>query len=297
MYMSQSTFISERTNVRSALWRKKIDNTFFRYKGTAIPKWVLKSWNLEKYFPDKNGFLRKTEKRSEVKIEFNKIKYTANVTCTHPPKRADKVYRLWFNDDLLDELKVTFNMSYMRDLESSLRQDMTNIEKEIPFWEFIDIEFIEDKLKFIFTAHYKQESFFPELFNRLSGSPAVKSVEDEIFGKSGFRIHKQDWREIKELETEIGAFNVIYYLISNKKKEIYIGEAKDLIKRLRQHFKINKDWDYYRYDKLPSFINTNSRINIERMIIRSYASLFENKAGVINFKISNFTLKNSKIDK
>ena len=76
-----------------------------------------------------------------------------------------------------------------------------------------------------------------------------------------------------------------------------MGQAQNLIKRLRQHFSSDKNWEYFRYDKLPSSINTNARINIERMIIRSYASFFDNKAGVENFKISNFSLKNAKIDK
>ena len=295
--MSQSTYITERTNVKSVLWRKKIDNTFFRYKATAIPNWVLKGWNLETHYPHKNGFLRKSEKRSEVKIEFNKKIYKANVTCTYPKKRASKVYRLWFSDNLLDEIKLTFNMSYMRDLESALRKDMTNIEKEIPFWEFLDIEFIKNQKKFVFTAHYKQESFFPKLFNRLSGSPAIKSIEDEIFKKGGFRIYKQDWKKVDEIETEIGATNVIYYLINKKNKEIYIGEAQNLIKRLRQHFKGNTNWEFYRYDKLPDSVNSNVRMNIERMIIRSFASLMKNKAEIDNFDISTYYLKNSKIDK
>ena len=69
--MTQSTYKTERTNVQSTLWRKKVDNTFFRYKVTPIPKWVLDGWQLEKFFPGKNGFLRKTDKESEVEIEFN----------------------------------------------------------------------------------------------------------------------------------------------------------------------------------------------------------------------------------
>ena len=295
--MSQSTYITERTNIQSVLWRKKIDNTFFRYKVTAIPNWVSKGWKIETYFPDNKGFLRKTDKLSEATIEFNKKIYDAHITCTNPEKRKNKVYRLWFSDDLLDEIKITYNMSYMRDLESALRKDMSNIEKEIPFWEFVDIEFLQDKRKFVFTAHYKQEPIFPKLFNRLSGSPAIKSVEDEIFNKKGFRIHKQDWKKVDEINTEIGAKNVIYYLINNKKKEIYIGEAQDLIKRIRQHLKISSSWDYYRYDKLPASVNTNMRINIERMLIRSFASFMQNKAKIVNFNISDYELTNSKIDK
>jgi len=295
--MSQSTYKTERTNVQSLLWRKKIDNTFFRYKTTFIPHWVLKGWDLETYFPTKNGFLTRKDSASKTSIEFNKNNYEAHITCTSPKGRANKAYRLWFSDELLDEIKIIFNMSYMRDLESALRKDMSNIEKEIPFWEFVDIEFIAAKRKFLFTAHYKQESLFPKLFNKLSGSPAIKSIEDDIFNKDGFRIHKQDWKKISELNTEIGATNVIYYLISKKNKEIYIGEAQDLIKRLQQHFKQPHKWEYYRYDKLPNKTSSGMRINIERMLIRSYASMFSNKANINNFNISNYKLKNSKIDK
>ena len=216
--MTQSTYKTERTNVRSTLWRKKVDNTFFRYKVTPIPKWVLDGWQLEKFFPGKDGFLRKADKESEVKIEFNKKIYLANVSSTNSKNRKNKYYRLWFSDELLDEMKITFSMSYMRDLESFLRKDTSNIEKQIPFWEFVDIEFIKSSKSFKFTAHYKQKPVFPKLFKRLGGSPAIKSIEDEIFNKKGFRIHKQKWRPVDEIETEIGAFNVIYYLINRKKK-------------------------------------------------------------------------------
>ena len=86
-------------------------------------------------------------------------------------------------------------------------------------------------------------------------------------------------------------------MINKKNKEIYIGEAQNLIKRLRQHFKGNTNWEFYRYDKLPDSVNSNVRMNIERMIIRSFASLMKNKAEIDNFDISSYYLKNSKIDK
>ena len=39
-------------------------------------------------------------------------------------------------------------MSHMRDLESRLRKDTTDIEIQIPFWEFLDIEFDAQKKHF-----------------------------------------------------------------------------------------------------------------------------------------------------
>jgi hypothetical protein len=59
--------------------------------------------------------------------------YKGNLTCTFPKKRANKVHRLWISDELLEELKNVFVMSHMRDIESALRGDVGDIEKEIPF--------------------------------------------------------------------------------------------------------------------------------------------------------------------
>lgn len=61
-------------------------------------------------------------------------------------------------------------MSFMRDLESRLRKDKERIEDDIPFWEFIDLEFDKNNRIFHLTAYYTQKPSFPELFRRLIGS-------------------------------------------------------------------------------------------------------------------------------
>jgi hypothetical protein len=82
-------------------------------------------------------------------------------------------------------------------------------DHEIPFWEFLDIEFGVTNRRFRFVAYYKQEPSFPHLFHRLIGSPALRRVADEIEGKKEIRIHKQDWTPRSELEFQLGASNVI----------------------------------------------------------------------------------------
>ena len=72
------------------MWRKKVDNSLFRHKGTTVPKWIASKWELEKYFPDVNGSLGKTDKTSETKIIFNNKTYTGHLTCSFPKKRANK---------------------------------------------------------------------------------------------------------------------------------------------------------------------------------------------------------------
>jgi|TARA_B100002003_G_C14140989_1_gene548667 hypothetical protein len=291
--MTQKT---ERTDVESNLWRKKVDNSFFRHKGTTVPRWVAQGWDLEKYFPDRKGFLGKKDPASVAEIRFKRKIYSAHVTTSHPAKRANKVHRLWFPDEIVEEMKSIFNMSYMRDIESALRGDKSDIEKDIPFWEFVDIEFIAAKKLFKLTAHYTHEPYFPELFKHLGGSPALKTIEDLIFGKKEFRIHKQDWKSFDLLDTEIGATNVIYYLADTKNSEIYIGEAENLISRLHQHKKTNSNWELYRYEKLPNSVTKIIRVALERMTIRSYAAFLSNQGDVRTLDISRFSLANKKID-
>jgi len=294
---SQSTSITERTNIEHDLWRKKVDNTLFRYRVTTIPIWIASKWKLSKYFKDVNGKLGKNDKGSQTTVKFRNKVYEAHLTSTLPKNRANKVHRLWVSEDLNSILKEVFVMSHMRDIEAALRGDVGDIEKEIPFWEFIDIEFDPNSKQFIFTDHYKHAPMFPELFKRLAGSPSLKVIQDEIFGKGEFRIHKQDWKIKDDLDSELGATNVIYTLLDKKNKLIYIGEAKDLRKRLKQRYPSIPDWTHYRYDRLPESVNNKNRVALERMVIRSAASLLSNKSDIDTADISKFKLANDKIDK
>ena len=121
MRKSRNTSISERSSVQHDMWRKKVDNSLFRWKGTVIPRWVASKWNLEKHFPNIKGVSRKNDELTKTKLVFTKKTYKGNLTCTFPKKRANKVHRLWVSDELLEELKKVFVMSHMRDIESALR--------------------------------------------------------------------------------------------------------------------------------------------------------------------------------
>ena len=120
-------------------------------------------------------------------------------------------------------------------------------------------------------------------------------IHDELLGKDDLRIYKEDWKPKEEFETELGAVNVIYTLIDTKKKHLYVGEAKNLIKRLSSGHKTISGWDYYRYNTLPKNLASH-RVAIERMIIRDYATLLSNKKGIKSKNISKYKLVNDKID-
>jgi len=287
------TFKSERANIKHPMWRKKIDNSILNDGTTAVPGWACSMFNFEQTFKGVHG---KKCAEGKVSVSFKGHAFEGNVTITHPPSQKNKKYRLSFENSLVSQLRDTFLMSSMREIEDRLQNSNAPIEDEIPFWEFLDIEFDYKNKDFILTAHYTHDATFPELFKRLTYSPALKRIEDQLAKKGGFRIHKQDWRPRDEFESEIGAENVIYFLADTKLELLYIGEAKRLVHRFRQGHPSIKNWDMYRYNQLPP-ITTKQRVAIERMAIRDFSSIMPSDGGINQLKLSNYRLVNKKIDK
>ena len=283
----------ERSNVDFPLWRKKVDKSLFEHSGTTIPIWACEMWKLASLYSDVSS---RRDPKAKTKIRFEKNYYEGWVT-TAKHGRSSPAYRLWFDDSLSLELKHTYVMSYIRSLETSLSAEkIADVENSIPFWEFLDIEFNHKENVFVFVSYYKQQPSFPNLFSRLITSPAISRIDDELSGKSVKRIHKQDWKPRNELEFEIGAHNVIYTLVDTDNKLLYVGEAIDLVKRLSQNYPSIPNWNYFRYDVLPDVL-ADYRNTLERMMIRSYATIFENKKGVSSLSLSDYRLANEKIDK
>ena len=284
----------ERTKVEFPIWRKKVDSSLFQYKAITIPGWTCNTWSLETTFP---GNMGKRDSGSKIEIQFNERTFDGHITCTTPKRTSAKVYRLWVSDDLRYELSEVFLMSFMRDIENRLRKNKnSDVETEIPFWEFLDIEFDSGSKKVFMTAHYTQVPTFPKLFQSLVYSPALKRIDDETNEKRTSRIHSQDWQPRDQLYKEIGAENVIYMLMDTEAKLFYIGQAKNLQGRLRNGHPSIKDWDFYRYDVLPKALS-EFRVALERMIIRAFATILDNKPGIATKKISSYRLANDKIDK
>ncbi len=294
----------ERNNITHLMWRKKVDNSIFEGE-TVIPIAFVKQWDLKKHFSD-------TGEKVEywpVKIKFASKFYEGKVFYRHPTKvRSSEQHKIIFKQgELVEDLKKAFLMSHIRWLEVELRkqgnkksaQATSETQRETPFWEFLDIEFDDKNKQFIFTAHYIQPAYFPEVFKHLIGSPKLKQIETSIF-KNFEKIINQDWKERQYLTTELGAKNVIYFLLDDKNKLIYVGETgQDLKTRLsdKEHYKnagIPK-WTHYRFEVLPASIGTKARKEIENMTIRAYATLFSNNKDVKSIKISNYKLVNRKI--
>lgn len=280
----------ERSNVEFAIWRKKVDKSLFEHNGTTIPDWACKMWGLPDIY---GGVTSRRDPRSKASAQFHGYIYSAWVT-TAPHGRHTPAYRLWYEPALTFELKKRFVMSYMRSLESAL-EESADVEQQIPFWEFLDLEFDPTERRFRFVAYYTQKPHFPNLFNRLVGSPTIQKLEDEVAGKPTGRIYKQHWKTRAEFQFEIGAKNVIYMLLDTKAKLLYIGEAADLVKRFSQGHECISNWDYFRYDVLPDEL-ASYRLALERMLIRDFAAVLHNSKGLVWKDISGCKLANAKVD-
>jgi len=285
----------ERSNVDYPLWRKKVDSSLFQYNGTTIPNWACRMWGIQDDFCN---CVSKKDPSSKVQIEFKEKQFEGWVTIARE-KRKTPAYRLWYSDPLTHELKDVFLMSFIRDIEDRLRKaagnTQTNIEDEIPFWEFLDIEYDREAKAFLFEAYYTQKPAFSEFFKRFVGSPGMQKIDDELNKKPQFRIYKSKWRPRGETETELNQNNVLYTLIDTNSKLLYLGEAAKLVDRLRQNHPSIPKWNYFRYNILPDEI-AHHRRTFERMAIRDFASVLENMEGVDSLRISEYKLANSKID-
>ncbi|WP_324680900.1 hypothetical protein [Hymenobacter sp. GOD-10R] len=174
------------------------------------------------------------------------------------------MYRLFFTKPLSNALKEVFIMSYMRSIEQDLRKakvqyDGVDIEEEIPFWEFLDIESNNEQREFKFKAYYTQKPIYTELFQELINSHTLKRIDEKINDKEAFHFTKGTWRKREAFASQVEAINVIYNLIDTKNRKIYVGEAESLIKRLKQEQEREniRDWDFYRFDTLPTASASN----------------------------------------
>jgi hypothetical protein len=82
-------------------------------------------------------------------------------------------------------------------------------------------------------------------------------------------------------------------LIYTERKLLYIGEASNLIERLRQDHPSIPKWNFFRYNVLPNEIAPH-RITFERMVICDFASFLTMRSGAK--AISECKIVNDRID-
>jgi len=274
------------------MWRKKVDSTLLQRAETPIPRWLWGLWDIEKTF---DMVLKKVDYESKVELIFDNQVFSGNVVQKKKP--GGYGYRLFIDKRLASLLCEVFLMSYMRAIESDITKSKNNreVEDDISFWEFLDIEFDVGNKRFNFVPHFIVRPQFPNLFAKLIGSAPLKAVGAEVLDKATSKIHKQDWQPRANYVSEIGAENVIYMLIDKSNKLLYVGETEKLIRRFDSGHPDITTWDYYKFNVLPKEL-APYRLELERMLIRDMATILRNKKNISNIVISEYFLVNRKID-
>ena len=174
---------NERSDVFFPLWRKKVDGAMFDDKCTVLPIWVRnRLFNITERFPHRS----KKDPGSETKIVIThrggkKTSHVAHVT-TLPRPNLGPVMRLQYGNDVKEWLTESFAKTYHRNEQRKLHGlNGPTIEKLVPFWEFIDIEWDESKESFHFRAWYSLEGNITEeeasSLNTLDPEIQVKDTE------------------------------------------------------------------------------------------------------------------------
>jgi len=263
---------------------KKIDKSFFD-RGITIPnKYVdifLKGKNI------KLGTSRK------IRIKFGGKLYDALMIFVNR-QGAKPVYQIRWdqNIDLINILKKEFIQTYFviksQEVDSKLADKyyVTNLlggNQEVIIFRPIDSNIIE------LETFIKISTPYDNIFKRF--------VEENVFGwlsktnRDYLIVKTTKWFKKDEIIQHEDTRYVVYYLIDEKNKELYIGSATRLGDRVKVGRKEIPCWNMFKYDIIhPQYHHLLRRIEFHT--IGAFASFMENNGKIKYFGISDYKLVN-----
>lgn len=227
--------------------------------------------------------------------------------------------RLKFNNNIYDG-KISYRgrnkgnpyyqLSYYKDLNKALKKEFIHTflaikTEEIPYDENRDYYITTDVINrevlqlksnknglIEMIPFLKIKTEYDEFFKKiiqwnvldLEQSETNEIVEDII-------QYSSEWIPIEKLSNHKEVKNVVYYLLDDSNKEIYIGCCDELGKRVKPKRKEIPGWNMFKYEIIkPKYWDIKKKI--ESHSIRAFASFLENGANEPYFKISDYKLKN-----
>ena len=156
--------------------------------------------------------------------------------------------------------------------------------QEVVIFKPIDINHI------LLETFIKIETPYDNIFKRL--------VEENVFGwlsnttfENSFITKSTKWMDISELYKHENVNYVVYYLIDDTNKQIYIGSAIRLGDRVKPNRPEIPNWNKFRYEIIhPKYHNMLREI--EYHSIMNFARFFTNSGKLTSMQISDYTLVN-----
>jgi hypothetical protein len=263
---------------------KKIDKSFFD-KGITIPNKYIDS-----FIQGKNVQIGSSRK---IKIIFNGKEYVASLLFVNR-QGAKPVYQIRWdqNIDLINILKKEFIQTYFviksQEYDSKLKNEyyVTNLlggNQEVIIFRPIDPNTIE------LETFIKIKTPYDNIFKRF--------VEENVFGwlsttnRDYLIVKTTKWLKKNEIVHHEDTPYVVYYLIDDINKELYIGSAIRLGDRVKPGRPEIPGWNLFKYDIIhPQYHHLLRRIEFHT--IGAFASLMKNNGKVKCFEISTYKLVN-----
>jgi len=247
---------------------KKVDKSLFRY-GITIPNKRLNEFTF--------GKIPKAGTSRPVKLYWKKRKKPFDASLLNVKRTSGQpVCQLrWDNNEKIKlELKKEFIQSYLaivsKDYESTIagkyyKTDLLGGNQEVLIFRSLNADEIQ------LETFIKIETPYDNTFKRL--------VEEDVFGWLGktnndyLITHSTQWYNKKELVKHKDANYVVYYLLDDKSKEIYIGSAIRLGDRVKDGRKEIPEWTKFKYDIIhPKYRHLIRRIEFHT--IRAFSGFF-----------------------
>ena len=109
------------------MWRKKVDRTILNDNGcTVLPSWIVDNFGIRDSFGQ-----GKNSPSNQVTIFFKQKKFSGGSITVQTESRATPFYRLWLPIELVEELRITYQMTYIRGLEEELQKKSIEANKGI----------------------------------------------------------------------------------------------------------------------------------------------------------------------
>lgn len=263
---------------------KKIDKSFFKY-GITIPNNYITIFEQDEAI-DLGSF-------RDIEINFKSKNYHCKLQNVNR-KKAKNVFQIrWDNNfELITELKKEFIQSYFAIMSQNYiakeknEYYVTNLlggNQEVAIFKPINLTTIK------LDTFIKIETAYDNLFKQI--------VDENVFGwlskenQSQMITKSSKWIEASQLKLHEDTPYVVYYLIDDTNKQIYIGSAKRLGDRIKTNRKEIPGWNRFRYEiihpKFHSFIK-----QIEYHSIMNFARFYKNNGNLSSAEISDYVLVN-----
>lgn len=264
---------------------KKIDKSIFKY-GITIPK------EYEEMFL--KGHALKVGEGRNIKIKFKNKEYNGRINNVNRKNTTNVCQIRWdSSNELINELKKEFIQSYFAIMSDEFNEkninkkySRTNLlggNQEVLIFKSINYNTIE--LETFIKVETIYDNIFKEFVNRNVFGWISKQEYNQMITKS------TQWFDIKELKKHEDIPYVVYYLIDDINKEMYIGSATRLGDRVKPGRYEIPGWNKFRYEIIHPKYHKELK-SIEYHSIMNFARFFNNNGNLRTLGISDYNLVN-----